>query len=189
MSFPIARKSPVIYDPHVYIVMFPWSLLTEVELVKRFSQSSPSSAARGPPKRRDKATALASTLASLWRYLLIMCVFTVQKMAVHKKRCLKFVVVLLPVVLGSDIGICSRNKDAAPHPGLSTPQRNMKVTVLSMALLFTILLCTAADAEPVSEESGDCDLQVEHKVEEQQKPEIPLKLLLRLKRLAVGLHA
>ncbi|KAM4647207.1 uncharacterized protein AAGF69_012636 [Amazona ochrocephala] len=123
MSFPIARKSPVIYDPHVYIVMFPWSLLTEVELVKRFSQSSPSSAARGPPKRRDKATALArtvfslvchlaGTLASLWRYLLIMCVFTVQKMAVHKKRCLKFVVFLLPVVLGSDNGICSRNKDA-----------------------------------------------------------------------------
>ncbi|KAM4639398.1 uncharacterized protein AAGF69_016420 [Amazona ochrocephala] len=35
-----------------------------------------------------------------------------QKMAVHKKRCLKFVVFLLPVVLGSDIGICSRNKDA-----------------------------------------------------------------------------
>ncbi|KAM4654232.1 sperm-associated antigen 4 protein-like isoform 1-T1 [Amazona ochrocephala] len=29
-----------------------------------------------------------------------MCVFTVQKMAVHKKRCLKFVVFLLPVVLG-----------------------------------------------------------------------------------------
>uniref|UniRef100_A0A8B9G502 SUN domain-containing protein n=1 Tax=Amazona collaria TaxID=241587 RepID=A0A8B9G502_9PSIT len=43
---------------------------------------------------------LAGTLASLWRYLLITCVFTVQKMAVHKKRCLKFVVFLLPVVLG-----------------------------------------------------------------------------------------
>lgn len=34
-----------------------------------------------------------------------------------------------------------------PHPGLTTPQRNMKVAVLSMALLFTILLCTPADAQ------------------------------------------
>ncbi|KAM4658405.1 uncharacterized protein AAGF69_009063 isoform 2-T3 [Amazona ochrocephala] len=99
------------------------SVVTEVELVKRFSQPSPSSAARGPPKHHDKATALArtvfslvchlaGTLVSLWRYLLITCVFTVQKMAVHKKRCLKFVVFLLPVVLGSDIDVCSRNKDA-----------------------------------------------------------------------------
>ncbi|XP_065551935.1 sperm-associated antigen 4 protein-like isoform X4 [Lathamus discolor] len=86
------------------------SLFTEVELVKHFSQSTRSSSAPGPPKCHNKATALArtvfslvchpaGTLASLWRYLLIVCIFTVQKMAVHKKRCLKFIVFLLPVVL------------------------------------------------------------------------------------------
>ncbi|XP_062473451.1 uncharacterized protein LOC134163000 isoform X2 [Pezoporus occidentalis] len=35
-----------------------------------------------------------------------------QKMAVHKKRFLRFIVFLLPVVLGSDRGSRSRNKDA-----------------------------------------------------------------------------
>lgn len=33
------------------------------------------------------------------------------------------------------------------HPGLTTPQRKMKVAVVSVALLFTILLCTPADAK------------------------------------------
>ncbi|XP_033926357.1 sperm-associated antigen 4 protein-like isoform X2 [Melopsittacus undulatus] len=75
------------------------SLFTEVELRNRFSQPTPSSSARGPPEPHGRATALASTLASLWRSLLTMCIFTGQQMAVHKKRCLKFIVFLLLMVL------------------------------------------------------------------------------------------
>lgn len=52
---------------------------------------------------------------------------------------------------GGQGGVLGRDKSAPhllqPHAGLTTPQRNMKVAVLSMALLFTILLCTPADAQ------------------------------------------
>ena len=42
------------------------------------------------------------------------------------------------------------------HPGLTTPQRKMKIAVLSVALLFTVLLCTPEDAQvsPQCHEEG-----------------------------------
>ncbi|KAM8984020.1 uncharacterized protein PRD47_000105 [Ara ararauna] len=88
------------------------------------------------------------------------------------------------------------------HPGLTTPQRNMKPAVLSVALLFTTLLCTPADAqvgvkikrgkrpEAPLEGNGDFSQEEGPQIKLGQRPELPPQALelLRQKRQAAALY-